>query len=150
MRFEAYYAIDDVCTSLLQAAGPLNIARLVKPRAQFDNRCHLFSGVRRIDKRSDNGRITTCSVQSNLDCQYLRILRRGFDQLDNLIEAVVRMMKQHVLAPQHFEKIDVWRKDLIASRLKWPVLQLRERVVCHEGHEMRHRNWAVEFVSVSL
>src|SRR4030095_79769 len=50
----------------------------------------------------------------------------------------------------NLKKINVRWKRWIARRLKGPILQLGKRIVCHEGHEMRHRKRAIEFVSVSL
>ena len=122
MRFEADHSIDDVRAGFLQTPGPLNIARLIKARAQLNNGRNLFPGIGCIDERFDNGRITARSVQRDFDRQHLWITRSGLDQFDNLIEAVVRMMKQHVLASQDLEKIDVRWKRRIARRLKWPVL----------------------------
>src|SRR5437773_9544789 len=105
-----------------QTASPLNITRLIKARTQLNDSGDLFSGIRRIDQRFDDGRITTCAVQGDFNRQHLWIPRRGLNPLDNLIEAVVRMMEQHVLTPQHFEKIDMHRKRGIARWLKWMVL----------------------------
>src|SRR6266576_7365154 len=134
----------------LQTAGPSDIARLVKARAQLNNSSDLFPGIGCFDKGFDNWRITTCAVQRNLDRQHLWVARRGLDPLNYLIEAIVRMMKQHILASQYLKKINVRRKRRIASRLKWPVLQLGKRIIGHERHQVRHGKWAVEFVSISL
>src|SRR5205823_14463033 len=133
-----------------QTAGPLDITRLIKARTQLNNSSDLFSGIGRIDQRFDNGRITTCAVQGDFNRQHLWVPRCGLDPFDNLIEAIVRMMKEYVLVSQDLEKIDMRWKGRIARRLKWPVSQLRKGIVCHERHEMRHRKWAIEFVSVSL
>src|SRR5436309_8800126 len=89
---------------LLQAASPLNIARLIKARTQLNDSGDLFPRIGCVDKRFDNGRITACTVQRDFDRQHLWITRRGFDPFDNLIEAVVRMMKEYVLASQDFKK----------------------------------------------
>ena len=59
-------------------------------------------------------------------------------------------MKQHVLASQHFKKINMRRQRRIARRLKWPVPELGKRIIRYQRHEVGHRKWAVEFVSVSL
>src|SRR5437773_8487224 len=135
---------------LLQAASPLNIARLIKARTQLNDSGDLFPRIGGVDKRFDNRRISACTVQRDFKCQHLWITSRGFDPFDNLIEAVVRMMKEYVLVSQDLKKIDMRWKGRITRRLKWPVSQLRKRIVCHERHEMRHRKWAIEFVSVSL
>src|SRR5438552_1330985 len=105
-----------------QTAGPLDITRLIKARTQLNNSSDLFSGIRRIDQRFDDGRITTCAVQSDFNRQHLWITCRGLDPFDNSIEAVVRMMEQHVLTSQYLEKIDMRWKGRIAHRLKWMVL----------------------------
>src|SRR5213080_2162931 len=135
---------------LLQAASPLNIARLIKARTQLNDSGNLFPRIGCVDKRFDNRRITACTVQRDFNRQHLWITRRGLDPFDNLIEAVVRMMKEYILVSQDLKKIDMRWKGRVARRLKWPVSQLRKRIVCHERHEMRHRKWAIEFVSVSL
>src|SRR6185312_7254445 len=150
MRFEANHAINDMRAGFLQTPGPLNIARLIKPRAQLNNSRNLFPCIGCIDERFNNRRITARSVKSDFDCQHLWIPRSVFDQFDNLIETIVRMVEEHVLAPQDLEKIDMRWKRWIARRLKGPVFQLGKRIVCNERHEMRHRNRPIEFVRVSL
>src|SRR5947209_7208273 len=106
----------------LQAASPLNIARLIKARTQLNDSGDLFPRIGCVDERFDNGRITAGAVQRDFDRQHLRITCCGLDPLDNLIEAVVGMMEQHVLASQDLKKINVRWKRWIARRLKWPVL----------------------------
>src|SRR5881227_3741714 len=106
---------------LLQAASPLNIARLIKARTQLNDRGDLFARIGCVDKRFDNRRITARTVERDFNRQHLWITRRGLDPFDNLVEAVVRMMKQYVLASQDLKEIDMRRKGRIARRLEWPV-----------------------------
>ena len=109
MGFQADDTVNDVSPGFFQAPGPLNVGRLIEARTQFDNGSDLFSGVGRVDECFDDRGITTCAIEGDLDCEHLRILRRRLDPLDNLIEAIVGMMQQHVLTPQHFEKIGMRR-----------------------------------------
>ena len=55
----------------LQTAGPSDIARLVKARAQLNNSSDLFPGIGCFDKGFHNWRITTCAVQRDFDRQHL-------------------------------------------------------------------------------
>src|SRR4030095_6293375 len=113
-------------TGLLQRAGPLDIACLVKARAQPNDSSDLFPGIGCFDERFDNWRITTCAVQSDFHRQHLWVAGCGLNPLNYLIKAIVRMMKQHVLAAQDLKKIDMRWKRRIACRLKWPVLRSEE------------------------
>src|SRR5436190_1131539 len=92
MGFQADDTVNDVGPGFFQAPGPLNVGRLIEARTQFDNGSDLFSGVGRVDECFDDRGITTCAIEGDLDCEYLRILRRRLDPLDNLIEAIVGMM----------------------------------------------------------
>src|SRR2546429_184866 len=93
---------------------PLDIRRFIKSRAKFDDRGDLVACIRPIDQRFDNGRIGAGAIERDLDRQHLRVSGRFLDQFYNLIEAVVRMMQQHVLTPQHFKKINMRRQSRIA------------------------------------
>ena len=97
MRLETYHTIDHVRADFFQASRPLNVACLIKTRAQLDNRGNLFSCVSRVDERLHNGRIPACAVQRHFNGKHLRIFCRRLDQLDDFIETVIRMMQQHVL-----------------------------------------------------
>src|SRR4029077_18464694 len=118
----------------LQTAGPLDIACLVKARAQLNDSSDLFPGIGCFDERLDNWRITTCAVQSDFDRQHLWVARCGLDPLNYLIEAIVRTMKQLQRTPQHYKKIYMRRQGRIARRLEWAVLELGKCIICHERH----------------
>jgi hypothetical protein len=107
-----------VRTRFLQTPRPLNIASLIKTRAQFDNSGHLLTGIGCVDQCSDNWRITAGAIQRDLDGEYLRIGCRFFNPLDYLIKTVVRVVQQDILASQDFEKISMQRQGRIARRLK--------------------------------
>src|SRR5437764_15369011 len=133
---------------LLQAASPLNIARLIKARTQLNDRGDLFARIGCVDKRFDNRRITACTVQRDFNRQHLWITRRGLDPFDNMIDAVVRMMKEYIMVSKDVKKIDMRRKGRVASRMRLQVSKLRKRIVCHERHELRNRKRPIEFVSI--
>ena len=75
----------------------MDVARLIEPGAKFDNGGDLFARIGRIDERLDYRRVAARSIKRDLEREHLRILGRFFDQLDYLIEAVIRMMEQHIL-----------------------------------------------------
>src|SRR5262249_26823963 len=145
MCLETYDAVDHVRSGFFQASRPLNITRLIKTRAQLDDRSDLFSCVRRVDECLNKGRITAGAVQSYFHRKHLRIFCCRLNQLDDFIKTVVRMMQQDVLSSQHLEEIRVWRQCRIASGLKWTVLQLGKRVVGNQRSEMRHGQRSIEF-----
>src|ERR1043166_1913453 len=118
MRFQADYSVDNVRARFLQTPRPLNIASFIKTRAQLDNSGHLFTSIGCVDQCTDNGRIAAGAIQRDLDGENLRIGCRFFNPLDYLIETVIRVVQQHVLASQYFEKISTKRQDRIARRLK--------------------------------
>src|ERR1043166_5129157 len=93
MRFQADYSVNNVRARFLETPRPLNIASLVKTRAQLDNSGHLFTSIGCVDQCSDNGRIAAGAIQRDLDGEHLRISSRLLNQLDNLFKAVVRMLQ---------------------------------------------------------
>ena len=97
VRFQPNYAIDDVGAGFFEPPRPLDIHRLIEAGAQFHDRGDLFSCLRRINQRLNDRRIAAGTIESDLDCQHLRVGCRFLDEFDNLIKAVVRMMQQHVL-----------------------------------------------------
>ena len=150
MRLQSDDAINDVGAGFLERARPLNIDRFIETRAQFHDRGDLFARVRRFDERFHNRRITARPIQGHLECEHLRIARRGLDQFYDRIETFVGMMEQDVLLAQHFEDIRFFWQGRIARRLKRTVLQVRERVVHHERRQMRHGQRPIEFVNVHV
>src|SRR5205823_7676829 len=86
----------------------------------------------------------------NLERQNLRIGSCTLNKADNGIETFVRMMQQNVLFAHDLENVGLRRQGRIGCGLERPILQLRESVVRHQWHEMRHRKRAIELVEVGL
>ena len=54
MRLQTDDAVDDVRSRFLETLGPLNVRRLVKARAQLDQRRDLFAGICGLDEGLDD------------------------------------------------------------------------------------------------
>ncbi len=93
----------------LQTARPLNVRRLVETGAQLHQRGDLLPGVCGLDKRLYDGRVAAGAVERDLEGEHVQIFSRAFDQLDDWIVALIRMMQQHVLLSHHFKDVRVRR-----------------------------------------
>jgi hypothetical protein len=75
-----------------------------------------------VHERFDNGRVAARAIERDLDREHLRVLRGALDEFDDWIEALVRMMQEHVLFAHHFKNVGVRRQRGIASWLEDAVL----------------------------
>ena len=60
------------------------------------------------------------------------------------------MMQQHILFPDNFKNVCVWRQGRVAHRLEKTVFQFREGIVYDQRHQMRHREGAVDLVKIGF
>lgn len=70
---QAYEAVHDLHTGLLEGPGPGNVRTLVESGLKFDYGRHLFARMRRPDQGSYEGAVRAGAVQGLLDGQYLRV-----------------------------------------------------------------------------
>ena len=87
------YHID---TALGQTLGPVDIGGLIKPRSQLYYRQYTLAVLHGIDQRIDHPRIPRNSVQTYFDTGHLGIKRRRLQQIDDVIERVVRVIEEYV------------------------------------------------------
>ena len=100
----------------------MNVGGFIKAGAQLDDCSHLFAGSGRVHQGLYDRRIAAGAIQSNLDCQHLRVLRGVLDEFDDRVEAFVGMMQENVLFAQHLEDVGVCGEGRIARRLKNAIL----------------------------
>ncbi len=106
VRLEAHQAVHHVHAGLLKFAGPRDVALLVEPRLDLDQREHLLAVARRLDQGVDDGRVARGAVQRLLDGQHLGVgggLRQ--EGLHRRGERVVRVVQQHVGAADRLEHV---------------------------------------------
>ena len=82
-----------MCARFLQLARPANVRCFVKARTQLNQGGHLLSGIGRFDQGLHDGRVAAGAVERNFDGEHLRIGRGGFDEVDDRIEAFIRMVQ---------------------------------------------------------
>ena len=90
--FEPRDAVNDVCSRLCKFTGPDDIVFFIETRLELDQNRNLFAVPRRLDQRLYHRGVAADTVQSLLDRQHVRVLRRLFQQLDDRIERLVGMM----------------------------------------------------------
>ena len=77
----------------LQLPRPADVCCFVKTRAQLDQGGHLLSSVGGFDQGLHDGRVAAGAIERNFDREHLRIGRGGFDEVDDRIEAFIRMVQ---------------------------------------------------------
>ena len=110
-----------MCARFLQLARPADVRRFVKTRAQLDQRGHLLSGVGGFDQSLHDGRVAAGAIERDFDGEHLRIGRGDFDEVDDRIEAFIRMVQQDILFADDFENIGRRRQRRIGGGLKRPI-----------------------------
>ena len=77
---------------------------LVKARLQLKQHGYLLLIFSRLRQGRDNGRVGPDAVQRLLDGQHVRITGSFADEVNDGHEAVIRVIEQHVLAPDGIEQ----------------------------------------------
>ncbi|OIQ67823.1 hypothetical protein GALL_505960 [mine drainage metagenome] len=70
MGLETKQAVQDMDSRLFEFACPADIGQFVEASTQFDQRQDLLSGLRCVDQRINDWRITGSAVKRLLDRQY--------------------------------------------------------------------------------
>ncbi|EYF01279.1 Hypothetical protein CAP_8433 [Chondromyces apiculatus DSM 436] len=148
MGLQPEQAVDHLHAALLQHPRPLDVARLVEARLQFDDRRHLLAVLRGARERLQDRRVTARPVQRLLDRQYVGVVGRARHQLHHGVERVVRVVEEHVLLADHREDVvgvPERGRHLGGERL---VAQLTAFVVRDHGHQVGEVERAVDAVHV--
>ena len=140
------HAVDDVDAGLLQALGPGDVALLVETGLELDQDRHLDAPLGRPDEVLGDDRVTGRAVQGHLDREDVGVVGGLTDELlDRGHERVVRVVHEHVLAPDDLEEaaLLLQRVGQAGLRDRHPrlVLQLRpvEPVQCPQPGEVERR-----------
>src|SRR5947209_11445408 len=76
VRLQSHNAIDDVNASLFQPLCPLNVVLFIKTRFEFYKCSDLFAALARFNQHWRNGRVRTCAIKTDFDCEHVRVTRR--------------------------------------------------------------------------
>ena len=98
-------AVDDLGAGALQIARPADIRRLVEPRLQLDQRRDALARFGRFGQRLDDRRLGAGPVQGLLDRDDGRIARRLAQELNDDVEALIRVVDEDILGPDRRETI---------------------------------------------
>src|SRR5215467_12325956 len=99
VRFQPQEAVNDLHPSALEIAGPTDIRLLVKPRLQFDQRCHRLAGLGCGSEFAHDRAVFARPVQG-LFYRHNRWIAGGLaHKLDDDVETLVGMMNDDVLLP---------------------------------------------------
>ena len=89
-------AVQDLGTDGLQHLRPVDIGLFVKPRLELHNHRHLFAPAHSLAQQIHQLRIRPRAVDGLLDGQYLRVIDGCAQKLQHPIEALKRLVDQHV------------------------------------------------------
>ncbi len=119
-------AEDDVDAGALHRPGPPQVRLLVEARLQFDQGGDVLAVLGRLDQGGDDGAVLRGAVQRLLDRQHVGVARRLTQELDHHVEALERVVDQHVLFADGGEDVAaVVAHALRIARLVAPELQIR-------------------------
>src|SRR5215210_9211120 len=102
--------------------GPLDVVLFVKPGFDFYYRRHLFAALAGFNQCLRNRRLFPRAVETHLNGQYLRVVSRYVDKIDDRSKGAVWMMEQHILLFDRVEDRFLVSQRRRHNRLKWFVL----------------------------
>ena len=127
---EADEAVDDVHAGVLQRARPLDVGGLVEAGLELDDRRDLLAVLGGADQRADDRRVGAGAVERLLDGEHVGIVGRLGDELDHVLERLVRVLQQDVALGDDPEDVVVLlqrRHDLRRERLVAELAQVVAR-----------------------
>mmetsp|Transcript_100847 Transcript_100847/g.281024 ORF Transcript_100847/g.281024 Transcript_100847/m.281024 type:complete len:722 (+) Transcript_100847:177-2342(+) len=96
-------AIDDLGADRLQPLGPVDVGLFVETRLQLDDGHHLLAAPRRLDQQVHQLGLRAGAVDGLLDDQHVGVIDRLAQQLHHRLEALERVMQQHITLLQAVE-----------------------------------------------
>ena len=105
MGLQAADAVDHVGARILEPSGPADVRGLVEARGQFDHHRHLLSALRRGHERLHHLRVGSGTIEGLLDGEDLGVGRGLLDEVEDGLERLVGMVKEHIATGEHGEEI---------------------------------------------
>ena len=105
VSLHAQETVHDLHPGALQLVRPADIGLLVEARLQFDHRGDRLAGLCRLGQLTDDRTVLAGAVQRLLDRDDRRVARRLAQELDDDVEALIRVMDDDVLLPDRRETV---------------------------------------------
>ena len=86
MGFEAFHAVNDLCSGTLKFVGTVEVSCLIEACLEFDKSGDMLAVFRRLDQRVDDAGFFGGAVENLLDGDDIRIAGGLFDQAKDWIE----------------------------------------------------------------
>ena len=124
MCLQLQKAVDDLYAGPLEIARPADVRLLVETRFQLDQRCHRLACFGRGRELAHNWAVLTCAIKRLLDRYDRGIARRLPHELNNDIEAFVRMVDNDVFLPDRRKAIpaeipdSLWKARIVGRENK--------------------------------
>ena len=93
---QAHQSVNDMAAGLFQLFRPDDVILLIETGLQLHQHGNLLAVLCGLCQRGDDRRIAADPVQSLLDGQHIRILRRLSHEPDHRLKGLVGMMQQNV------------------------------------------------------
>src|ERR1700730_1126731 len=143
VRFQTNDSIHNMDPGFLKRTSPLDVGRFIEPRLEFNHYGYLLAALGCFCQGSYNLRVTAGTIQSLLDGQYVRVLRRLLDEIQNALKAFVRMVYKNGPTPNLGEDVFLIfgsRNDCRNERFKfeiWPINSGNDR------HQSQEIDWPI-------
>src|SRR3546814_10160400 len=108
---------SDVCSSDLKRRCPDQILLFIKARLDLDHGRDRLARLRRIDQRTNDGRLLASAVERLLDRHHVRVRRRLPQEGEDDVEALVRMVDDNVLGFDRGKAIAVMFPDSFGKKI---------------------------------
>ena len=104
VHLETRHAVDDSDPLFLEAFRPVHVVGLVEPGLQLHDHGHPFAVAAGVDQGIDDLRVPRHPVQRHLDGTHLGVDGGLPQELDKVVEGLVRIVDQDVASPDGLEE----------------------------------------------
>src|SRR5438552_3802737 len=96
-----------MCAGVFEGPGPIDVAGLIESRRQFDYSANLLAVSSGCKKRVHNRRMRTYPIQGAANGEHVGISGRLFQEINDRLEGLIRVMKKNVTLPDRGEHIQL-------------------------------------------
>ena len=123
MHLETGDTKDYLYAGFSESMSHLDIGMLIEPRRQLHNSRNTLSVMQSVNQCLGNTRIISGPIQTDFDRRNAGVQCRRFQHIHDVIEGVVREVKQHISCPNYIKNtgrvVNLWNVD----RRVRPILQ---------------------------
>src|SRR5262249_33243468 len=149
VRLQAEYAVDHLRAGALETLRPVDVSFLVEARHQLDDDRDFLAAARGLDQRFHQHRADSGAVHRLLDRDYVGIIGRLADEVDDRLERLIRMMEEDIVLAYRGEDVGLIAQAIGEAGDEGRILELVEIDLVGERNEPRDVHGPVAAIEVS-